>query len=266
MKTHQVGLTNQLAPDTVTLQTALVRFDEAHQLDLQSTWAAADESTLDFELRKLLDANGIRVGVLRGELPKPLTEQIEQARQRQKTDISEQLGLSSDADVHSLTWVCKAGRRKELIVRRELTKPLLVTTLQGASVVGKVYDKAVTVLGMTVYPQPDGKALIELTPEVQYGEPRNTIVSGEFGMRQELKRDSKVWKQFRIRTLLSNGEMLIISSTNPTKALGHAFFTTETNQQTEDQIAVLIRLSTNQIDTLFAEDVSNKAKSMMDSR
>ncbi len=242
-----------------------MRYDEDHLDELQQTWAAADETILDFEQRRLLDANGIRVGVIRGELPRPLSQQLELSTQRQKTDIVEQLGLGADAEVHSLTWVCRAGSRKELVVRRELTKPLYVFTTQGDSVAGYPFDKALSVLGMTVYPQNDGKALIELVPEIQHGEPKNSFVAGEFGMRQETKRESKVWKQFKIRTAVSGGELLMISATTPAKALGHAFFTTETNRQTEDQLVVLIRLTTNQQDSLFGENIVNQARTFMES-
>ncbi|MFO0942399.1 MAG: hypothetical protein U0930_16800 [Pirellulales bacterium] len=263
--TNKPVLNSPVAPDTVTIQTALVRYDEDHLSDLQQAWASADETILEFEQRRLLDANGIRVGVIRGELPKQLTQQIELSQKRQKTDIVEQLGLGADAEVHSLTWVCRAGSRKELVVRREMTKPLSVFTILNGSVAGYQYEKAMSVLGMTVYPQADGKSLIELVPEIQHGEPRNSYVAGEFGMRQETKRDAKVWKQFKIRTALNGGELLMVSATSPAKALGHAFFTTETNRQTEEQLVVLIRLTTKQQDPVFGENIMNQARTMMES-
>lgn len=232
---------------------------------MQQAWAAADETILDFEQRRLLDANGIRVGVIRGEMPKQLTQAIELSKQRQKSDIVEQLGLGADAEVHSLTWVCRSGVRKELVVRREMNKPLSVFTMLNGSLAGYQFAKAMSVLGMTVYPQNDGKSLIELVPEIQHGEPKNSFVAGEFGMRQETKRDSKVWKQFKIRTALNGGELLMISATTPAKALGHAFFTTETSRQTEEQLVVLIRLTTNQQDPLFGENIMNQARTMMES-
>ncbi len=259
-----IAATKPSTPDTVTIETALVRYDEDRVIEMQRVWALADESIIDFEQRRLLDCNGIRVGVIRGELPQQLVQQMEASRQQQQQDIVEQLGLGADVDSRIRTLDCRAGRRKELVVRRELAHPLSVISTVDGSMSGHVFDRATALLSMTVYPQTDGKATIELVPEVQYGEPKQSFVSAEFGMRQEMKRDSKIWKQFKIRATLASSEVLMISSSTPSKALGHAFFTTETNKRTEEHVVVLIRLASTQMDNLFNDDIVNQARALMD--
>lgn len=245
--------------DRVTLETALVRFDEQSLPALDLIWESADESILDFSQRRLLDANGIRVGLLRGELPTGLVKQIESNRMRQQLDVAEQIGLSSDANSRAITLVCRAGRRSEWLIRRELPAPLTVLSSNGESTSGITLSNASTLFGLTVFPQLDSRTIVEMVPEVQFGEQRTTYVSSEFGLRQEVKRDSKIWKQLKIRAAMATGDTLMLSSTKPSKALGHAFFTSETSQQSEDRVVALVRLASQQRDNLFDDDRASQS-------
>lgn len=256
--------TQAVAPNAVTLETSLIRFDETRQADLEQIWQAADESILEYELRRTLDANGIRVGVFRGELPQELLRQINQKAEQQQADIVEQLGLGADMDPRSHTLTCRSGRRRDWVIRREIRKPLSVVTTQDGNLSGQLFEKASAVLALTTYPQRDGKTLIELVPEIQFGAPKNAFVTGEFGMRQELKRESKSWKQFKIRTPMAPSEVLMIASTLPPKALGHAFFTTETADQSEEHVVALVKFTSTTKDTLFEDDVLQQARAIME--
>lgn len=243
------------APDTVSVETVLVRFDEQHTEELDKAWLGADESVIDIQQRKLLDLNGIRVGVIRGDLPKEILQQLELSRSQQRTDVEEQLGLASDSDSRARLLSCRGGKRKELLIRRENQQPLSVVTTIGGSVSGHQFVRASALFALTMYPQTDGTAITELIPEIQYGDARQNFISGEFGMRQELRRDSKLWKQLKIRTTLATNEVLMVSTTAPSKALGHAFFRTENSQQIEEQIVLLIRLASTSSDDLFSDTI-----------
>lgn len=262
--TIQPALSKSTAPDSVTIETALVRFDEPRIDELQNVWTQADESILDFSQRRLLDTNGVRVGVIRNELPARLLQQMELSQQSKQSDVIEQIGLGADADARVQTIVCRAGKRKEIVVRKDVAHPLSVITTTDGNVSGHLFDLASTVLVLTVYPLPDGKAIVEVLPEVQHGEQRKSFVASEFGMRQEIKRESKTWKQFKIRATLARGEVLMISSTNPSKALGHAFFTTETMKQTEEQVVILVRLASTNMDNLFSDELVGQARTLME--
>jgi hypothetical protein len=252
------------APDSVSIETVMVRFDETELNKLDQSWLAADESVIDIEHRKLLDMNGIRVGVIRGDLPQPIVHQLELSRSQQRSDVVEQLGLGADTDSRTKLLSCRAGRRKDLVIRRELQQPLSVVTAIGGSVSGHLFDRASAVFALTMYPQADSTAIAELIPEVQYGEQRKSFVTGDFGMRQELKRESKLWKQLKIRVSLATNDVLMISTTSPSKALGHAFFTTQKTEQAEQQTVLLVRLASTQLDDLFDVDIVDRARAMME--
>jgi hypothetical protein len=260
------GLTiqNDTAPDTVSVETVLVRFDESQLDQVDQAWMAADESVIEFEHRRLLDLNGIRVGVIRGELPSSLSKQLEVSASQQRNDVVERLGLGADSDSRPKLLSCRAGRRKDLVIRRELQQPLSVVTTIGGTVSGHQFERASAILALTMYPQPNSTAIAELVPEVQFGDARKSFVASEVGLRQELKRDFKLWKQLKIRVPLSHGDVLMVSSTSPSKALGHAFFSTITQQQSAEQIVLLVRLNSTNQDDLFAEDVVDQARAIME--
>lgn len=251
--------------DSATIDSILVRFDENSYVELEQIWRSVDETVIEINQRRLLDQNGLRVGVIRGELPKQILDQIAAIEKRQKNEVVEQIGLGSESDSRVKTLMCRTGKRKELIVRRDINRPLSVFTTLDGSLSGNSFDRAAALFGMTLYPHDDGSVLVELVPEVQHGEAHNTYVSTEFGMKQELKREAKVWKQLKIQAPLTPGELLVVAATSPSKAIGHAFFTSENINQKEEKVVLLLRLTSSQIDDLFGNTVE-QARAFMESQ
>lgn len=217
-------------------------------------WRKADEAAIDSAQRKTLDANGIRVGVLRGELPSVLQKQLDLSVQRKAEDMSEASGLGSDAEARMRLIRCRAGRRKELVIRRDIGRPLsVITSIEGLIAGQTFYEQATTLFALTPFPNPDATARIELIPEVQYGQAQNRFTTTDFGVRQEAKRPTKIWKSLKVAATLNKGDVLVVAATQPPKSLGGAFFVSETLQQTEENLVLLIRLSETPMDDLFAD-------------
>jgi len=243
------------APDSVDLETVVIRFSENQSQDLEQMWQSVDEAIIDSQQRRTLDANGIRVGLLRGELPTIVREQLDRSARQSSLDASEVAGLGSDADARMRLIRCRTGHRKELIIRREIDRPLsVVTTLDGLLAGQTFYDRATALFALTPYPASNGNATVEMVPEVQYGESQNRYITTDFGMRQELKRPTKVWKPLKVRATLGKGEILVVAATQPPKSLGGAFFLSQTIQQQEEHLILLIRLSETPLDDLFADE------------
>lgn len=253
----------QKSLDSVVVETVLVRFS-ANKVDpLQTVWRDVDESIFDIEFRELLDKNGLRAGVLLGELPQVIREQIQQTSYQQNTDALEHAGLAADVDNKMRKLQCRSGRRKDLIVRREVRDELTVlTTLDGRTVSGETYLQPAVLFDLRAVPHGDGQATIELTPEIQHGEHRQSFVSTEFGVRPEMRRSQQTWHQLKIGTRLHPGQILMVAGTQPSKALGRAFFTTKTAEQTEEHVVLLVRLAETQLDELFAPEEIEQAAAM----
>jgi hypothetical protein len=253
------------SPDTIDVETVVVRFSEDQGGLIEEIWQMADESLFDFQQRQALDRNGLRAGVFHGELPTKLRSQLNSAAHQQKNDVIELAGLGSDADSRMRLMRCRAGRRKDILVRREIARPLsIVTSIDGQLSGQTFYDRPVALFAMSPFPTTDGRAAIELVPEVQYGEAISQYVTSEVGVRQELRRAAKVWKPLKIRATLSPGEVLMVASTHPPKSLGGAFFVADTVQQTEEHLVLLIRLAATQLDDLFGEEQVATARALME--
>jgi hypothetical protein len=192
-----------------------------------------------------------------------IREQLQTTAARQATDALEHAGLAADVDNKMRQLQCRSGRRKDLIVKHELSEPLTVLTIRdGQSVSGETYSKASVLFDLRAVPHGDGRATIELTPEIQHGEHRQTFVSTEFGVRPEMRRAQQVWKELKMEVKLNPGQVLVVSSTMPPKSLGSAFFVAKTADQSEERVLLLLRLAETQLDELFAPEAVERSRTM----
>ncbi|MEZ6136614.1 MAG: hypothetical protein R3C53_17090 [Pirellulaceae bacterium] len=247
------------SPDSVTIETVFVRFPLEQAAALTDIWSNVDESVLDIELRRRLDKNGLRAGILLGKLPTSIHQQLVQTSVKQTSDALEHAGLAADVDNRMRQLHCRAGRRKDLIVRREVVEPLTVLTTLDGHISGETFLRPTALFDLRVVPHANGQATIELTPEIQHGDHVQSYVSTEFGVRPELRRQQAVWKELSVRIRLSPGQVMMVSSTTPSKALGKALFMTQTADQTEEHVMLLVRLAATQMDELFAPETIEQA-------
>lgn len=265
---RETGGTASLLPppskslDSVGIETVLVRFADDRSTQLDSMWGMVDETIFDIQFRELLDKNGLRAGLLIGELPKVLREQIDETAHDQNTDAMEHAGLVADADNKMRKLTCRAGRRKDLIVRREVNDPLTVLTTMDKVVSGETYERPAVLFDLRARPHGDGRATVELTPEIQHGDQRQSYVSTESGFRPELTRAQKSWPELKLSVKLSPSQILVVSGTQPTKALGNAFFKTRLADGSHENVVLLVRLAETQLDDLFAPDQIEQANAM----
>lgn len=248
--------------DSVALDTVLVRFPYADGARLDEVWQDVNESVFDIELRERLDENGLRAGILIGELPQLIREQIELTSELQAKDALEHAGLAADVDSKMHRLRSRAGRRKELIVRRELSEPLTVIMKRDGEICGDTFEHPTVLFDLRTIPHGDRQATVELTPEIQHGQLTQAFVTTEFGVRPESKRQQEIWRELKISTKLRPGDILMLSATFPPKALGAAFFTTETADKTQEHVILLVRLAETQLDALFSPDEVEQAHAM----
>ncbi len=250
-------------PDSVIIETVLVRFPASSTEDLEEVWRLCNETFADLPLRQRLDLNGLRCGVIMGELPSIIRTQIEETSNRQTTDAIEHAGLATDVDNRMRRLQCRAGRRKDLLVKPDVTGPLTVlTTRDGKHVCGETYQRATVLFDLRANPHGDGSATIELTPEIQHGEHRQVFVTSEFGTRPEMRRALQNWSEMKISARLAPGQILVLSSTSPAKALGSTFFVTQNADHTDERVMLLVRLAESQLDDLFAPEIVEQARAM----
>ena len=251
------------SPDLVEVDTVIVRFSEEESIKLPKIWMQSDESFLDIELRRQLDTNGLRAGILYGEIPVEIREQLERSANSSASAL-EEAGLAADADTRMRKLRCFAGKRKDVNIRRQVNEVLHVLTKFDGNVSGQSMEGANAIFDMRVVPDTSGAAEIKLVPEIQYGQARQSFVSSEFGVRPEMKREQQRWEQLAISARLRPGQVLMIGSVQPTRSIGEAFFTTNTAEQTREHTLLLIRLVGTQLDGLFDPDTVLEAQARME--
>jgi hypothetical protein len=252
----------KMSPDSVVVETVVVRFPREQTEVLDTVWASVDESLLPMNLRRALAENGLRCGVLEKELPIGVRNRLNELSDSDTAGTLEQAGLAADIENLANRFQCRAGMRKDVHIRREQRGPLIVIANREGNLEGASYEDASMLFDMRTVPHGDGTATISLVPEVQYGEPRKTFISSGSGMRPEMRRDYQNWDRLKISIKLRPGQIMVLSSNGEPKApnLGRAFFVTHTAEQTDEQAVLLVRLASTQLDDLFAPDEVQKAK------
>ncbi len=254
--------TPELTPDSVIVETVVARFPHSNLEDLTAVWLAADETILGIEDRQRLDASGLRVGLLT-RLPPIIKQRLDELGEMQSTNILEHAGLAADVDNRMRQLHCRAGRRREVIVRREVQESLIVlnSSVDG-TVSGESYEKATTLFDLRANPQGDGSVQLSLVPEIQHGQHHKAFVSTDFGVRPEIKRRHRRWEDLNMEVRLEPHQILMVSSTTPPKAVGRSFFTTVTADKAEETVVLLLRIPDSQLDELFAPEVIEQARAM----
>ena len=104
--------------DSVVVEAIFLRLSALHEPALQKIWNEIDEQSIDIAVRRQLDANGVRAGIITGELPSELHQWLAEADRRLKEDTLEQARIGADVSSHVQRLQCRNGRKKELIVQR----------------------------------------------------------------------------------------------------------------------------------------------------
>ncbi len=254
----------KLNPDSVVIETVLVRFpaEMAAQLE-REVWQLSHEGIADIAVRQRLDQNGLRAGVIYGELPALIRQQLDQTATQQKTNALEHAGLAADVDNRMRRLQCRAGRPKELLVKPEMNESLtIISTRDGQLLSGETFERAAILLDLRVVPHGDGSATVSLIPQVQHGEHRQMFVHSDLGTRPEMRRGLQSWNELKMSAKLTAGQILVVSSSSPPKALGNAFFVSKTAENSEERVLLLVRLAESQLDDLFAPEIVAQAQAM----
>jgi hypothetical protein len=219
-------------------------------------WGEVDEQQLPVEVRRQLEKNGFRAGILAGQIPPALSSLLElkgkpsSGGEVQRVNIADLVTPSRVTSQHMQTH---AGQRYEIAASSVLDKmPVLVS--EAGDIRGLTYEQAQGIFAMHVNPQPDGRVELELVPEIHHGENRQHWVGDQSMFRLETGRPKRAFDELKLTALLSPGGMLILGSQPHRQgSLGHYFFL-ESNGRDDrlDQKLILVRLCQTQHDDLVS--------------
>ena len=246
----------RMLPDSVVLEIFRVQFplgDRRANVDL---WQEVDELHFPAETRQRLARNGIRVGLIGGQLPASLSELLELQEasttggEANQVDL-DQLGARRNVERRRLQ--IRAARPSKIALSDVYRELQVLTCDDEGQVSGQPYREAQAFLEVTSFPQADGRVRLELVPELQHDGPRRQYIGDQTTgiIRYEMSRPRHVYDEFSISATLAPGSMLLIScSPDHPGSLGHHFFTTEDG--VPYQKFLVIRLAQTQHGPLYS--------------
>lgn len=225
-------------------------------------WSSVDEQAIDIDVRRHLAANGFIVGRVGGQLPAAITDllQISGDAPTQPVDGPTVIVPTKAPLVHrKLIDVYQPETPNRVIVsgEREPIAKLVVLyrdEADGGVVRGQTFKNARGSLLTKVFPQSDGRILLDIVPEIEHGEPQRQIEPAEGGAwTMQLVPPRETFDDLRVSTALVPGEILLFGCRDSRPGSLAEQFLTERQSDELRQIVVLIRVMQAKSDDLFRE-------------
>lgn len=162
------------SPRTIPLEVMFVRCGDDDVQLRDDLWRHVDEQVLDDERRRALNANGLRAGVVTGQLPAEFAERLA-ASADEPADVAGVDPSRARRLLHLLP-----GRGSQLVTANRLPS-LVILERRDAEVHGATYHDATPQFALDARPAADGRVRLDLVPEVRHG-PVEKSWAGEDGM------------------------------------------------------------------------------------
>jgi hypothetical protein len=239
------------SPESVALDLFFVNVGVDDRPREQNLWQQFDEQLLPVELRRTLNANGLRAGMIGAQIPTELLQMLEKTLDSNDQAPSSETITGTDAPSLSQRRLeMVAGRRAKVVVSPTIPTLSVLSLDETQQVVGQQFTQAQCLFSLKAYPAGDGSTRVELTPEIEHGEMKNRWVPASGALVQQLGKDRKVFEKLRLECELKPGQTLVLGPTAEPCGVGQPFFSVE--QPTQRRILLLIRLSGSEQDDLFA--------------
>jgi hypothetical protein len=236
------------APRTIHLEVLFVRCERHDPAAGDRLWDAVDEQALGADVRRRLNANGLRAGVVTGDLPAPLAERLAAAgSETTTTDIA---GI--DAALARRLLQVLPGKRCELVTAAHL--PSLVVMEQcDDEVRGATYHDATSQLVIEARPAADGRVQLGVVPEIRHGPVEKSWVGEEGMFRLETGQRRHRMEHLGIDVALPAGGVLLIGGGGePGASVGDGLLRDQGGEERSTVRLLAIRPLARGVDPAFA--------------
>lgn len=243
-----------MPPDCVVVEVAVLDLPENELAEGVELWEEADEQQLPIELRRKLASNGLRCGVIGGQLPNWIRRGLDAPNRAVELDPDG--GTARICDTHIQRRVqCRPGKRSPIQIGPRRESLNVGDEVQEEEETTPAYEDAQCQFTLSTTPEGDGTVAIQLTPEIHHGRSHQCWVAQDGVFRVDSTRDCESFDDLRIETTLSSGQTLLLTASQEPMGLGKAFFAADAEPK-HSQTVLLIRLAQTQLDDLFAPDRS----------
>lgn len=241
----------QMSPDSVVLEVVTLRLPAGSD-KIEQLWQEVDEQHWPREARQAWLENGFRCGVISGQLPADF-QQILSDQRAARADLDRDSSAGPSIAGGEQRLQNRAGKRGKILTT-EVRDSLIVLLPQNGRLSGQTLVRAQCLFSVRPLPQGSG-TILELTPEIEHGEPRQRWIgqAHEGSFRLDMNRDRLVVETLRTQPNLQPGQTLVISCVTEPKGLGRQFFA-ETASGVLEHRFLLIRLAQTQLDDLFTPE------------
>jgi hypothetical protein len=210
------------APKTIPLELVFVRHEEHDPALRDELWNLADEQVFDEPLRRRLQANGLRAGVVTAHLPPHLADRFLPPSVASGETLPAALPDNPALVRHVLRLL--PGRSSDVMAATGLDE-LVLLEQDGDSVRGKTYRDASTLFALRAWPAADGRVRLNLSPTIKHGPVERSWVGEEGMFRLEAGQRRNALAGLSFEATVPAGSMIIVGCVGePASTAGDAFF------------------------------------------
>lgn len=243
-----------LRPDTVVLEVDFVRIPHSQEGFADRLWPDVDEQTLNNDLRRGLQTNGFRGGVIGQVLPAPLQEILDQVPAPANANGESVIQPGEQVVSRSQRLYSRVGHPGKILVRSDAIETLAALTRDpDGQIHGRSLDQARLLFQVKSTPLGSGEISLELTPVIEYGQsrPHYAVQQGVWSL-DNTSRSTEIYDDLKVTTKLTPGQSVILTATSPPRGLGQQFFGADPDADVPALI-LLVRLQQTQLDDRFEQ-------------
>lgn len=233
-----------VSPDSVILEIQLVDFRNPAEGDFQTLWSAVDEHCIASDVRHQLAENGLRCGILDGQVPQFLRSAIEASHRASEATPGT---LPSESGSSYRQLACRAGRRYE-IAATEVAEERIEMFKDSGKVRAMKFSDCQGLFSLVATPSGTGEVAVALTPLVRHGAVRSRFKPGPANFVNVPAQDESELLFLQVNGQLRPGATLIVGAAMNQKGIGSWYF----RDGEAGQKLLLIRLMQTQQDNLFS--------------
>ena len=245
------GAAQRPVAQTLPLEVFFLRCDQDHA-GHDELWSRVDEQVVGETVRRRLAANGLRAGILLGQLPEPILAALEPPVNAGEGGPAPPVN-AADANPPVIRRVLRLlpGRESELVSLKSIAD-LVVLEQEEEGLRGGNYADAVPHFTLKAWPAADGRVRVDLVPVIRHGPLTRSFVGEDGAFRVETSQRKRVLDRLKCEvTVPADGLLIVGPAGDPGASVGDALFRPRTQGRAETRLLALRPLAPG-VDPMFA--------------
>lgn len=242
--------------ETVLLEVFIVRCPFNDEELNSALWKDVDEQVFSASLRRELAVNGFRAGLIGNQLPSSFLRILKTRDDVDPSQIVTTIRLDELANQTVLrkTIASRNGQKNEVNVSN-VKKQATVLFNENGALGGETFNDGQAVMIIRTQTRGDGSVTLDLLPEVQYGQPRQTFQYDAGSVVMATARPKRTFDSLRSEITVQPGQFVVMTSRPEMSGnVGSFFFTDEEAESGTEQKLLCFRVSYTQHNDMYTED------------